>query len=225
LYKNIKSGDLNLVAGQLGLKAQETGLFAANAPAAALVGEAAVLKKVFELKQGELGGPVETPKGIYIIKLKERKDSVVPPLAEIKTVIEQKAKIVKSLDLAKKKAEDAAKQFVAKAALKTQTTGSFGFSAKGDLPNIGNAPELMEAAFKLTAAAPAVDTAYKVGGSWYAVRLKQRVEAPKADFEKGREELKKKILPKKQDEALSAWIKELRAKAKIEINPALEADK
>jgi peptidyl-prolyl cis-trans isomerase D len=225
LYKNIKTGDLNLVAGQLGLKVQETAVFAANAPAAALVGEAAVLKKAFELKQGELGGPVETPKGIYIIKVKERKDSVVPPLAEIKAAVEQKAKVVKSLDLAKKKAEDAAKQFVAKAALKTQATGSFGFSAKGDLPAIGNAPELMEAAFKLTTAAPAVDTPFKVGSSWYAVRLKQRIEAPKADFEKSKEELKKKILPKKQDDALAAWIKELRSKAKIEINPALTADK
>jgi len=223
LYKNIKSGDLGLVAGQLGLKVQDTPLFTAAAPVAALAGEAAVIKKAFELKQGELGGPVETPKGIYIIKAKERKDAVVPPLAEIKAAVEQKARGVKATELAKKKAEDAAKQFVAKATLKTQSTGSFGFSAKGDLPVIGNAPELMEAAFKLTSAAPAVDAAYKVGNRWYAVRLKQRTEAPKADFEKGKEELKKKLLPKKQEEALEKWLKELRAKAKIEINQALVA--
>ena len=225
LFKNIKSGDLNLVAGQLGLKVQETPLFAANAPVAALAGEAALLKKVFELKQGELGGPVETAKGIYIIKVKERKDSVVPPLAEIKAAVELKAKGTKSIDLAKQKAEAAAKQFMEKAALKTQTTGSFGFSAKGDVPSIGNAPELMEAAFKLTSAAPAAGTPFKVGNRWFAVRLKQRIEAPKAEFDKLKEELKKKILPKKQDEAVAAWIKELRAKAKIELNPAIAADK
>jgi len=225
LYKNIKSGDLNLVAGQLGLKVQETPLFAANAPVAALAGEAALLKKIFELKQGELGGPVETPKGIYILKLKERKESVVPPLADIKAAVEQKAKAVKSLDLAKKKAEDAAKQYAAKAQLKSQTTGSFGFSAKGDVPSIGNAPELMEAAFKLTAAAPAVDTPFKVGNRWFAIRLKQRTEAPKADFDKTKEEYKKKILPQKQEDSISAWLKELRSKAKIEIDPAIAADK
>ncbi|MDA8431082.1 MAG: SurA N-terminal domain-containing protein [Geobacteraceae bacterium] len=224
LYKNIKTGDLNLIAGQLGLKVQETGVFSANAPAAALTGEAAVLKKAFELKTGELGGPVETSKGIYIIKVKERKDSVVPPLAEIKAAVEQKARVAKSLDLAKQKAEAAAKQFVAKATIKTQATGAFGYSSKGDVPTIGNAPELMEAAFKLTTAAPAVGTPFKVGNRWYAVRLKQRIEASKADFEKTKAELKKKLLPKKQDDALAAWIKELRAKAKIEINPALIAD-
>jgi peptidyl-prolyl cis-trans isomerase D len=93
------------------------------------------------------------------------------------------------------------------------------------VPTIGNAPELMGAAFKLTTAAPAIDTPFKVGSRWYAIRLKQRIEAPKADFDKAKEELKKKILPKKQDEALTAWVKELRTKAKIEINPALAADK
>ena len=160
-----------------------------------LAGEAALIKKAFELKQGELGGPVETAQGIYIIKIKERKDAVVPPLADIKAAVEAKARAVKATELAKKKAEDAAKQFVAKAALKTQSTGSFGYSSKGDLPVIGNAPELMEAAFKLTTAAPAVDTPFKVGNRWYAVRLKQRAEAPKADFDKSKEELKKKILP------------------------------
>jgi peptidyl-prolyl cis-trans isomerase D len=81
----------------------------------------------------------------------------------------------------------------------------------------------MEAGFKLTAAAPAVDTVFKVGNRWYAVRLKQRTEAPKADFEKGKDDLKKKLLPKKQEEALDKWLKDLRAKSKIEINQALVA--
>lgn len=223
LYKNIKSGDLGLVAGQLGLKIQETPLFAANAPVAVLAGEAAVLKKAFELKQGELGGPVETPKGIYILKVKERKDAVVPPLAEIKGAVEIRAKAAKAVEVAKQKAEAAAKQFAAKASLKTQSTGSFGYSAKGEIPTIGNAPELMEAAFKLTTAAPAADIPFKVGNRWYAVRLKQRIEASKAYFEKVKADLKKKLLPKKQEEALDKWIKDLRAKANIEINQALVA--
>jgi len=224
LFKNIKSGDLNVIAGQLGLKVQDTTLFTVNAPAAALAGEAAVIKKAFELKQGELGGPAETAKGIYILKVKAREEAVVPPLSEIKSAVETRAKAAKSVEVAKQKAQEAAKQFVAKASLKTQSTGSFGFSAKGDVPVIGTSPELMEAVFKLTPVAPAVDTAFKVGNSWYAVRLKQRTEAPKADFEKSKDELKKKMLPKKQEDAQDKWIKELWGKAKIEKNAALVAD-
>ncbi|MEI6703065.1 MAG: peptidylprolyl isomerase [Deltaproteobacteria bacterium] len=206
------------------MKIHDTELFSANAPAAALVGEAAVIKKALELKQGELGGPVETVKGIYILKAKERKAATVPPLAEIKSAVEEKTKAAKAVELAKKKAEDAAKQLSSKAELKTQTTGSFGFSDIGDIPTIGASPEIAEAVFKLsTMQSPA--SPFKVGTRWYAVRVKSRIEAPKAEFDKTKEELKKKMLPKKQEESLSSWTKELRAKAKIEINQALVADK
>lgn len=224
LYKNIKSGDLNLIAGTLKQKIQETALFTANAPAASLIGEAAVIKKALELKQGELGGPVETAKGIYILKAKERKAAVVPALAEIKGAVEEKARVAKAVELAKKKAGDAAKQLSSNAAVKTQSTGSFGFSAKGDIPVIGTSPEIVEAVFKLSAAqAPA--TPFKVGNRWYAVRVKSRTEAPKSQFDATKEELKKKMLPKKQEDALIEWSKGLREKAKIEINQALIIDK
>ncbi len=224
LYKNIKTGDLNLIAGILNQKIQETPVFSANAPAPVLTGETAVIKKALELKQGELGGPVETARGIYILKARERKVAVVPPLSEIKSAVEEKAKAAKSIELAKKKAEDAAKQLSAKSALNSQATGSFGFSVKGEVPTIGISPEMMEAVFKLSASqAPA--TPFKVGTRWYAVRVKNRIEAPKAEFEKTKEELKKKMLPKVQEEALTVWIKGLRENAKIEINQALVAEK
>jgi peptidyl-prolyl cis-trans isomerase D len=224
LYKNIKSGDLGLIAGELKQKIQETTLFAANAPVVPLIGEAAVIKKALELKQGELGGPVETAKGIYIIKAKERKASVVPPLAEIKSAVTEKAKTSKSIEFAKTKAEEAAKQLSTNAAVKTQSTGSFGYSVKGDIPVIGVSPEMVEAAFKLSAAqAPA--TPFKVGNRWYAIRVKNRIEASKAQFDATKEEQKKKMLPKKQEDALTEWAKGLREKAKIEINQALITDK
>ncbi len=225
LYKNIKGGDLAPIAAQLGLKVQDAPLFSAAAPAPALAGESAVIKKALELKQGELGGPVETARGIYIIKVRERKAAAVPPLAEVRSAVEQKVKDIKAADLAKQKAEEAVRQFTAKAALKTQSTGSFGYSAKGDVPVIGNSVALMEAAFKLSMAAPAAATPFKIGNRWYAVRLKSRTETPKAEFDTVKEELKKKMLPKKQDEALEAWLKDLRSKATIEINPALAAEK
>lgn len=224
LYKNIKSADLNLIAGALKQKVQETALFSASAPPPALIGETAVIKKALELKQGELGGPVETAKGIYILKAKERKAAAVPALAEIRGAVEEKARAAKAIELAKKKAEDAAKQLSAKASLKTQTTGSFGFSAKGDIPAIGISPEMMEAVFKLSAG-QAPSTPFKVGNRWYAVRVKSRIEAPKAQFEATKEELKKKMLPRKQEDALAEWSKGLREKAKIEINQALLAEK
>ena len=225
LYKNIKSGDLKLIAGQLHLKVEETPLFPANAPPRTLAGETALLKKVFELKQGELGGPVETARGIYILKVKQHVASTVRPLVEIRSDVEQRTKAAKAVELAHKKAEEAAGQLVAKKALKTRETGGFGFSAKGDIPTIGNSPELMETAFKLTAATPAATAPLKSGNRWYAIRLKTRIETPKTEFAKTKTQLKQKILPIKQEETVAAWIKDLRTKSKIEINQTLIADK
>ncbi|HEY6007786.1 MAG TPA: peptidylprolyl isomerase, partial [Geobacteraceae bacterium] len=65
---------------------------------------------------------------------------------------------------------------------------------------------------------------FKVGDRWYAVKLKNRIAADTTDFQKTKEQIKQTLLPKKQQDALDAWLKELKTKAKIEINPAILTD-
>jgi peptidyl-prolyl cis-trans isomerase D len=226
LNKSIKGADLAAAAKSLGVPVSETPLFTAVAPPAQLAGEADLIKRSFMTKQGELGGPIETKKGIYIVKLKERKPAAVPPLAEIKSQVEARAAIDKAQELAKKKAEEALAAFAKNSApAKVQETGTFAFSEKAPIiPKIGGSPEIMEAAFNLTSQAPAAKTPFKINDRWYAVKLKTRIAADTKAFEQTKEELKKELLPKKQQEALAAWVKELKAKAKIEINTALLAE-
>jgi peptidyl-prolyl cis-trans isomerase D len=223
--KNLKTGDINAAAAALGAKVNETPLFTAAAPAAQLAGETEVIKRAFALKQGELGGPVETSKGIYILKIKEKKPAAVPPLDQIKGRVEALATEDKARELAKKKAEEALVQLgKGNSTLKLQETGSFGYSAKGEIPKIGVAPELTEAAFSLTTAAPVAKGPFKLGDRWYVIKLKERVEMNKDEFAKTKEQIKQTLLPKKQQDALDSWMKELKGKAKIEINPGLLAD-
>jgi peptidyl-prolyl cis-trans isomerase D len=223
LNKNQKGGDLAAAAAALGARVEETPLFTATAPAAALATEAGVVKRAFTLKQGELGGPVETPRGIYLIKVKERKAAAVPPLAQIRAEVEARAAVDKAQELAKKKAEEALAN-LGKGGVKTESTGPFGYAATGDVPRIGKSSELMEAAFSLSAAAPVPKTPVRVGERWYAVKLKNRTAADTAEFQKTKEQIKQTLLPKKQQDALDVWLKELKAKAKIEINKAVLAD-
>ena len=181
------------------------------------------MKRAFSLKQGELGGPVETPRGIFLIKVKERKPAAVPPLAQIRAQVEVRVVAEKAQEMAKKKAEEALSS-LSKGGVKTETTGPFGFAAQGDVPRIGKSAELMEAAFNLTTAAPVPKTPFQVGERWYAVKLKNRIPADTAEFQKTKEQIKQTLLPKKQQDALDAWLKDLKAKAKIEINKAILAD-
>jgi len=223
LNRHKAAGDLAAVARELGGAVAETPLFTAQAPPPVLAGEKEVLTRAFLLKQNELGGPVETAKGIYILKLKERKPSEVPPLSRIRDRVEEKARAVKAVELAKKKAEEAQAKLAKgdTAGLAPQETGSFAFDVKGNVPVVGTSPELMEAAFALTAKAPAPQAPVKVGNRWIALRLKERTEQNAAAFPAEKEKIKKELLPAKQEEELQRWLKELRAKAKIEINPAL----
>lgn len=224
LFQNIKSGDLALIAGKLGAKIQDTPLFSAAAPPAAFSGETSLLKKAFELKQGELGGPIETAKGIYIFKVKEKKNAELPPLAQVRTAVEQQVHAIKAAELAKQKAVDAQKALATGGAgLKLMTTPAFTYNPKGDIPGIGTSKPLMEKAFELSTASAAAAEPILVGNRWYAVRLKQRTAAPQTDFAARKDEIKKQMLPAKQEEALNSWIKELRSKAKIVINPAFTA--
>ncbi len=228
LYQNIKSGDLQLVAAKLHAKTSDTALFSTAAPPKGLAGEADLLKKAFELKAGELGGPVETTKGIYIIKVREKKPAAVLPLAQVRGTIEQQVRALKAAQLAKQKALEAQKQLGTSnlSGLKLQTTPAFGYTAKGDLPGIGTSLPLMDSAFKLTAAAPAPTEPMLIGSRWYAVRLKQRTAAAETDFAAQKEALRQRMLPQRQQEVLKAWLQEQRAKTKVLINQAvLESDR
>lgn len=213
-------GDLDAAAAALGAKVEKTGLFTLQAPPAQLSGEKELVTRAFALKLNELGSPIETPKGIYLVKVTERKPAQVPPLAQIKGAVEQKARDAKAADLAKKKAEDALAQ-LAKGGANLKATGSFGYAATGAIPNLGTSPELMDAAFTLTNAAPVAKQPIKIGERWYAVKLKSRTEAPTTDLARQSGTIKQSLLPKKQQEALDTWLKGLRSKAKIEINPSI----
>jgi len=217
------AANLEAAAASIGSKVEKTALFSAKSPAPSIAGETELVSKSFTLKQGELGGPIETAKGIYLLKVIDRKPSAVPPLAQIKGAVEKKVLEAKAAELARKKAEELLPR-LAKGGAPLKDTAAFGYSATGAIPGIGNSPELMEQAFTLSTAAPVAKQAFKIGERWYAVRLKSRIAAPTTDLAKNSEGIKQALLPKKQQAAQESWLKGLKAKAKIEINPAILGD-
>jgi peptidyl-prolyl cis-trans isomerase D len=225
LNRNLKSADLNGAARMLGLKVEKTPLFTALQPPAELVGESDLIQRAFALKAGELGGPVETKKGVYLFTVNEIKPPEIPPLAQIRAKVEKLAADDKARELAYKKAGDELAQMAkGKTPAGLRETGPFPFSATGEIPVIGKSREIMDAAFDLSKTSPVAKAPFKSGESWYVIELKNRIEADTADFLKTKEQIKQSLLPAKQEEALTNWLKEQRSKAKIEINPTLAND-
>jgi len=220
--KYLAKADLAAAAASLGSKVQETGLFAAAKTPAALATEAEMIKRAFALKTGELGGPVETAKGVYILKIKDRVPAAVPALEKIRPALEAVVRVEKAKELAQKKAEETlAALGKGETSLKFEDTGTFGYVESGLVPKLGPSPAVMEAAFGLTTAAPLPKTPFKLGDSWVVIKLKNRTVADASAFAASKDQIKQQLLPKKQQEALDEWIKELKAKAKIELNDAL----
>ena len=219
-----KEGNLTAAAQTLEKKIVDTPLFALKAPAPAIAGETEVINRAFMLKANELGGPVETPRGVYLLKLKEKKPSAVPPLADVRKRVEELARKDKAQEIAKKKAEEAIAQMGKGAgAYKLQETGPF-LHKDTSVPRIGSSRDLIDAAFKLTTAAPVGPAPLTVNGTWYVIKLKNRIQAPKDDFSRQKEAIRAKLLPQKQEEAVNTWLKGLRDKSTIVINPALMAE-
>jgi peptidyl-prolyl cis-trans isomerase D len=225
LNKNLAANDLAAAASMLDVPVLETPLFTVKTPPASLAGESEVIKKAFLTKQGELGGPVETSKGVYLFKVSLRNPSNVPPLSKVRGEVEKRVLNQKAYDLARKTAEEALEKMRANqfsGAL--QATGFFTYSAEGKIPQIGTSKDAMEAAIELTPKTPVAAAPINITGRWYAIRLKQRIEADRGGFITEKEKIREVLLPKKQQEAQDAWLKGLRDKAKIVITPALMTD-
>jgi peptidyl-prolyl cis-trans isomerase D len=100
----------------------------------------------------------------------------------------------------------------------------FSYSAGGEIPKIGKSIEIMDTAFELTQASPTAKSPFRLGDRWYAVKLKNRVEADTGEFQKTKDQIKQSLLPAKREEAVVNWLNGLRKTAKIEVNPQLLAD-
>ncbi len=227
LNKNMKTADLKSAARMLKVPVNDTPMFSQKNPPASLAGETNLIQKAFMLKQGALGGPVESGRGVYLFKVDARKPASVPPLSSIRSLVEKGFVEAEARELAAATAGD----FQAKLAKgnfggSLQDTGPFSYSDKGHIPGIGAAPEIMEAAFNLTKSSPAPASPFAANGRWYAIRLKNRTEADTAAFQKEKEQIKQALLPRLQQEALQKWMQGLfdKYKDKIKVNPALERE-
>lgn len=222
LFQNIKAGDIELIASKLGAHTTKTTLFAAAAPPAELAAETELLQKAFELPKDDFGGPLETAKGFYIFKVTDKKGSEVPPLAQVRSQVEQQLRQQKAAELARGKAIETQKLLSDDdKSVKTATTAPFSYNELGVVPGIGNSKPLLDKAFELTEAAPAPSEPFLLNSRWYAFRLHKRTVAPEADFNASKSEIKERLLPAMQEKALLAWLKELRGKSKVQINPAI----
>jgi peptidyl-prolyl cis-trans isomerase D len=227
-----KNKDLAAAAKSVDLQIWETGLFGRHEPADGL-GSPQITATAFALEKGELARPVNLPGGTVLFALKERRESRLPDLAEVRAEVESAFRKVQALALAE---QDAAKalarlrqgetaSIVARAfSEKAEETGLFSRAQGAFIPRIGTSEELARAAFTLTAEAPTAPAVYLIDGHYVVATLQDRRAADSSQLDDSlRAELREDLLNRRMDEAVDQRIQDLREKANIIYAASLQA--
>ena len=224
LEKQIKKpSDLDTVAKANGLTVQETGLFARDEPILGVGSSPEMTARAFSMNPGEVSGVLRTSRGFAFETVTDKKDGYVPKLDEVKDKVKD--------EVVKQKARDMAKTQADALAAKLKTAPDFEKAAKAanadvkttdllthdsPLPEIGSAPDVLEAAFKLPEGAVGGPVTTDAGAAIFKVVEKH--ESSPQDVTANKETFRDELLNDRKNRFFSAYMQKAKQKMKISVN-------
>lgn len=206
-------------AVNLGNTTQETGLFAVGEPIPGVGVSYEFTKEAFSLTKDKISNIITTPKGLYIMKLKEEKAPYTLPFEEVKTKAEKAVRSAKTKELAKKKAEEVITKIKGSSFEKTarklslEIKKSNPFTRKDYIPDIGQASQFSSSAFNLEI--NAVSEAVPIPQGYAILRLDNIEAIDEEKFLQEKEEFKKTLLEKKKEILFQSWFEKLKKEANL----------
>jgi peptidyl-prolyl cis-trans isomerase D len=224
LEKQIKSAaDLDKVGKAQGLAVQESGFFARDEPILGLGPAPEAANKAFDMKQGEVAGPLRASRGFVFETMVARQDPYVPKVEEVKERVRD--------EVIKQKARDASKAKAAEIASKLKAAGDFEKAAKAagleakttelitrdsPIPDLGNAPAVTDAAFKLPQGAVSDPIATDNGTA--VVKVLEKKEVATEEWTTSKDKFREELLTDRRNRFFSAYMGKAKQKMKIEVN-------
>lgn len=229
---NRKSADLEQAAKANDLVIKETDLFERSEAIEGIGRVEEMNAAAFALKADELARPVRTEKSVYLFALKERLESVIPELEQVKSAVEEAYRKQQAAALTQTAADELLKKSLAEkslmkaakaAAYQVEETGLYSSSYGAFVPRIGSSQELADAAFALSEEAPLGQKPFAQGEAYVLISLKQTEEAnlEKLDVAE-KQKIEERLLAQKKEAAISEKLKTLRDAAQISIDPTLD---
>ncbi|HEY8369548.1 MAG TPA: SurA N-terminal domain-containing protein [Thermodesulfobacteriota bacterium] len=220
-----RSGDLAGEAKLRDIPTRTVGPFTAAAPPSDLPAEAA--RAALRLEQGRVSAPVADGAAWVVVQVTGKTEATTPPLADVmdrvkaglareKAVAAARQQAASVLEAARKDGNLAA---AARAAgLRVERTGLFERRTR-EIPKLGPAPAVAEAAFRLTEETPLPPEPVQVGDDAVVLRLAERQAAdPSADPDT-LARITRALEQEKGNAAFRAFVERLRRQAKIRIDP------
>jgi peptidyl-prolyl cis-trans isomerase D len=183
-------------------------------------------KNAFTLGTKDTSPIVEGRDAYYILRLKQRKESMVPPLESVSAQIEKGLRESKAYEMALQRGNSLLDQLkkekdIAKLAqannLKLDETGWFLRSAP-QLPKLGDLAEMKAQPVALSEQKPIPERLYTRKDALYLLAFKESQGADMEKFDKEKEIIKKQAVAESRQRALIKFMEGLKSKAKVKLN-------
>ncbi len=224
LEKQIKTpADLDKVAKAQGLTVQESGFFARDEPILGLGPSPEAANKAFEMKTGEVGGPLRASRGFVFETMIARQDPYVPKVDEVRDRVRE--------EVIKQKARDLSKQKAAEIAAKLKNAPDFDKAAKAagveakttelltqdaPIPDLGAAPAVLAEAFKLAVNAVSEPIATDNGAA--VIKVIEKKSVTPDEWTSSKDRFRDELLADRRNRFFSAYMMKAKQKMKIDVN-------
>jgi peptidyl-prolyl cis-trans isomerase D len=218
-----KPADLDKVAKEEGLTVQESGFFAREEPILGLGPAPEATNKAFDMKPGDVAGPLRASRGFVFETLVAKQDPYVPKLDEVKERVRDEVIKQKARDLSSQKAAELAAKLKAAPDFEKAAKAA-GFEAKtteliardAPIPDLGAAPAVEDAAFKLPVGA--VSTAIATDNGTAVVKVLDKKEVTADEWSTAKDRFREEQLAEKRNRFFSAYMVKAKQKMKIDVN-------
>jgi peptidyl-prolyl cis-trans isomerase D len=226
--KAISGSDLSKLAQESGVKLTVSNWLAAGETLPEIGENQEFYKNAFALAAKDVSPVIEGRNGYYLIRLKERKEPVTPPLDSVRDQIEKNLRDSKAYELALQRGNSLLEELkkdkdIAKLRqtgdVKVEETGWFPRSSQ-QLPKIGDLTELKGGPITLSAQNPIAERLYSQKDAVYVLAFKASQAADMEKFEKDKASLMKQAEAEARQRVLVKFIDTLKAKAQVKINNA-----
>jgi len=217
----VSKSDFSQMATEQNLPISETGWFVQGGSIRGIGTNPQIDEFAFENKQGKVSDLFETARGFYTFQIKAKRPAGISTLEGVKPVIKQKLIKSKADSLAFDKAENLFAQIKKGKSLKKASEDdnvTFAepaeFSRNSFIPQIGNPPEFMGAAFSLTEPNK-VSFPVQTNLGAFIIQLVSRSTINDSLFVAVKDSVTSVLMQKKQGQVYQDWFAQVKKEAEI----------
>jgi parvulin-like peptidyl-prolyl isomerase len=197
-------------------------LFARDEPILGLGPAPEAAARAFEMKPDEVAGPLRAARGIVFETMTAKQDPYVPKVDEVKDRVRDEVVKQKARDISKQRAAEIAAKLkgapdfekAAKAAgVEAKTTDLI--AAGAPIPDLGVAPAVEEAAFKLPVGA--VSDAIATDNGSAVIKVLEKKEVTAEEWTSSKDRFREEMLTDRRNRFFTAYMG--KAKQKMKVSP------